>query len=152
MNYIDIPHLTLVYPFVPEVDITIVNEKLEALAKRIKPFTLVLDGIEYFEGDNNVAYIAIEDKRPVIDLHTDIMHSLNGLIKEEYTDGQFNLERFTPHVTVGERIPDEVFLTVKKTFADYQLHYEIEIGSFPLVSSGEDGIWKTVRVFELSGK
>ena len=152
MNYIDIPHLTLVYPFVPEVDITIVNEKLEEVAKRTKPFTLVLNGIEYFEGDNNVAYAAIENKRPVIDLHTDIIHSLNGLIKEEYTNGQFNVDRFVPHVTIGEHIPDVVFLTVKKTFADYQLHYEIEIVSFPLFSLGEDSIWKTTRLFEITGK
>ena len=41
------PHLTLVYPFVPQGDITTVNEKLDAVAGRTKPFTLILNGIEY---------------------------------------------------------------------------------------------------------
>ena len=151
VNYTIEPHLTLVYPFVPEVDIVIINEKLEAVAKRTKPFTLVLDGIEYFEGTNNVAYAAVENKRPVIDLHTDIIQSLKGLTKEPYTDGKYNLEGFTPHVTIGEQIPDEVFAIVKKQFSDYKLHHEIKIVSFSLFSSGEDGIWKSAHVFELSG-
>ena len=145
------PHLTLVYPFVPQVDITIIKEKLKAVAKRTKPFTLVLNGIEYFEGANNVAYAANENKQPVIDLHIDIISPLKELIKEEYTNGQYNLERFTPHVTIGGQIPDEIFPTIKKKFSDYDIHHEIEIVSFVLFSSGEDAIWKPACVFELSG-
>ena len=145
------PHLTLAYPFLPEVDISLVKEKLNAVSKRTKPFTLILDGIAYFEGKNNVAYAAIENKQPVVALHIDIMRSLNGLIKEEYTDGQYNLERFTPHVTIGDQIPQEVFASVKKRFSDYRLYYEIEMLSFVLSSADEDGVWKPNCLFKLSG-
>ena len=144
------PHLTLVYPFLPKDNISIIKEKLKAVAKRTKPFTLVLNGIKYFEEENNVAYAAVKNKQPVVDLHIDIMSSLKGLITEEYTDGMYDFERFTPHVTIGEQIPDEVFLTVKKVFSDYELHHEIEIVSFVLFSADENGIWKPTCVFELS--
>ena len=145
------PHLTLVYPLLLEVDISLVKEKLDAVSKRTKPFTLILNGIEYFEGKNNVAYAAIKDKQPVVALHIDIMRSLNGLIKEEYTAGQYNLERFTPHVTIGEQIPEDVFPAVKNRFSGYRLHYEIEMDSFVLFSAGEDGVWKPNCLFKLSG-
>ncbi len=145
------PHLTLVYPFLPEVNIGIIEEKLDEAGKRTKPFTLLLKGIEYFEGVNNVAYAAIENKEPVTALHADIMRSLNGLIKEEYTDGQYNIDKFIPHVTIGEQIPDDVFPTVKRKFSDYELHYETEITSFTLFSGSEDGVWKKAEIFGLSG-
>ena len=145
------PHITLAYPFLPEVDIATIKEKLQAVAKRTKPFSLVLNGIEYFEEANNVAYAAVENKRPVIDLHTDIKHSLDGLIKDEYTEGIYNLERFTPHATISEQIPDEVFPIIKKALADCVLHYEIKITSFTLFSADEDGIWKPACSYQLSG-
>jgi len=150
VSYTIEPHLTLEYPFVPKADITVVREKVKAVARRTEPFTLVLNGIEYFEGTNNVAYVAVDNKRPVTDLHTDIVHSLKGLIEEGDKEG-YKLERFTPHVTIGECIPDEVFPTVKKRFSDYELHYGIEIAAFILFSTGENGIWKPDCVFELSG-
>jgi len=150
VSYTIEPHLTLEYPFVPEVDLSIINEKLKAVARRTRPFTLVLSGIEYFEGTSNVAYVAVENKRTVVDLHTDIVYSLKGLIGEGDKEG-YKLERFIPHVTIGECIPSEVFPTVKKRLSDYELHYESEIVSFVLFSVGKDEKWEPARVFELSG-
>ena len=48
MNYIDIPHITLMYPFVPKVDSTVLTEKLKQLAQSTKSFTIILNRIEYF--------------------------------------------------------------------------------------------------------
>jgi 2'-5' RNA ligase len=85
----------------------------------------------------------------VIDLHTDIVHSLKGLIKEE--DGErYELERFTPHVTIGECIPSEVFPHVKQRFSESKLYCEVKITSFALFSADEKGMWKTAHVFKLS--
>ena len=151
MGYAIVPHITLVYPFRPTVDINAVNEKLEEVAKSTKPFTLILHGIEYFEKGNNVAYVAVEDKWPVINLHANIFHSLKGLIKEDIIFQNYNLERFTPHVTIGERIPDEIFPTVKEKFSDYEINYECEIMEFSLFSDNGVGRWEVARVFELAG-
>lgn len=150
VSYAIEPHLSLEYPFVPKVDLSIVNEKLKEIARRTRPFTLIVNGIKYFEGTNNVVYVAVGNRRPVIDLHTDIVYSLKGLIKEGDKE-LYKLERFTPHVTIGECIPNEVFLTVKKSLSDYELHHEIEIASFVLFSADKDEKWKPACVFELSG-
>lgn len=152
LSYTIEPHVTLKYPLVPKVDLNIVNEKLEAVARRTKPFTLVLNGIKYFEGVNNVAYIAIENKQPVIDLHIDVFHSIRGLV-EGTSEIEYNLERFTPHVTISEHIPDEVFPSVKKQLSEYELRYEVRVVSLDLYSSDQKElhqIWKRVHVFELS--
>ena len=69
MVYIPIPHVTLAHPFESEADIDRIAEKLQQVAARTRPFTLVLDGFDYFDRDSNVAYIAIVNKQLVVDLH-----------------------------------------------------------------------------------
>ena len=144
------PHLTLKQPFIPEVDLTIINERLRAIAERTRPFTLVMNGIGYFGGANNVAYAAVENKQLVIELHTDIVHTLKGLVKQEDTE-TYELERFTPHVTIGESIPEDVFPTINKMLSGHKLHLECEISAFALYSGTWDGVWEPVCVFKLSG-
>ena len=144
------PHLTLKQPFMPDVDITVINERLRAVAERTMPFTLVINGIEYFEETNNVAYAAVENKQPVIELHTNIVHTLNGLVKQEDTE-TYEVERFTPHVTIAESIPEDVFPSISEALSDYELHLECEISAFALYSGTWDGAWEPVSVFKLSG-
>ena len=151
MKYTIVPHITLVYPFAPGVGMSIIVEKLEEVAKRTSPFTLVMSGIEYFEGGNNVVYVAIAIKQSVKELHADLIRSLNGLIQEEYTDGNYNLEKFTPHMTIGEKIPEDVFPGIKQRLSSYKLYHESEIADFSLFSE-ENGIWEPKRVFELAGR
>ena len=75
MAYVSIPHITLAYPFESEADIDQITENLNQVAARTKPFTLVLDGFDYFDRDSNVAYIAVVTKQPVVDMHYDISGS-----------------------------------------------------------------------------
>ncbi len=145
------PHVTLKYPFATEVNITSIDERLREVAHRSSPFTLVLNGIKYFEGQNNVAYFAVENKEPVMNLHSRIVHSLEDLDKEE-SMGVFDLERFTPHATIGEQIPQEVFLCIKQALDRLNLRYEFEVDSYTLFSAREDDIWKSVEVFEFRDK
>ena len=150
MVYISIPHITLAYPFEVKVDISQIAEKLHQVAAGTKSFTLVLDGFDYFERDSNVAYIAVANKQPVIDLHYDINHSIDGLVADEHRGG-FSREEFTPHVTIGAGIPDAVFPDVKRMLAEYEVYYESEITSFYLFSDGGDGKWGAMSEFRLSG-
>jgi 2'-5' RNA ligase len=149
LNYTIVPHLTLVYPFVPVFSLFKVLEQLEAVAKRTKQFKITLHGIEFFENGNKVAYAAVQHRRAVKRLHADIISSLDGLIKEWDTDGRFNLEKFVPHVTIGW-IPAAAFPDIKKRLSKYRLHYQDIVSEFSLYS-GENGDWQTSRVFKLSG-
>jgi 2'-5' RNA ligase len=150
MSYTIIPHITLLYPFVSETDIDSIKHELEKVAARTKLFTLVLDGVEYFEGENNVPYIAIANKQPVTALFYDINRSIDSLLEEKYR-GRYNNRQFVPHMTISEQIPDEVFPEVKKQLAGFHPHYECEITGFSLFSSEEDEIWKQEDFFEFSG-
>jgi 2'-5' RNA ligase len=150
ISYTIQPHVTLVYPFVPVFSLFRVIEQLEKVAKRTKQFSITLNRIEFFETGNNVAYAAIEKKRAVKKLHTDIIKSLDGLMKEWHTDGRYNLEKFVPHVTIGERIPAAVFPDIKKRLSKYKLYYQDNITEFSLFSE-ENGDWQIHRVFTLSG-
>jgi len=154
MNYTIEPHVTLKYPFVPKVDLAVVKKKLEVVARKKKPFVLRLSGIKYFEGGNNVAYVAIDNERPVIDLHIDVVKSLRGLVEEE-SELEYDPERFVPHVTLGEHIPDDVFPTVKKQLSNYELRYEVDVVSFDLFATEQNETWETwkrVYAFELLGE
>ena len=149
-DYQIVPHLTLVYPFMPVFSLYIVNEQLEKVAKRTKPFDITLNGINFFEDESNVIYAAIENKRPVKNLHLDLVRSLEGLIKEQYTDGKYNLGRFVPHVTIGNKIPDDIFPDLKKRLSRYRFYFEENITDFTLFIE-TSGVWQRKRVFKLSG-
>ncbi|MFC1954623.1 2'-5' RNA ligase family protein [Chloroflexota bacterium] len=150
VNYSIEPHITLVYPFMPETDITVINKKIKQVAERTNSFTLILNGFEYFDGKNNVAYIAIENKQPVADLHYDINQSIGELVKDEF-NGRFNLHSFISHVTIGEQIPNEVLRVAKKRLSEIEAHYEADITSFTLFCGSEDGVWTPAEVFLLTG-
>lgn len=151
VTYSIVPHITLKQPFKSRVELSVVNERLSAVANRTKPFVLILDGVEYFEEVNNVVYVAIKNNKPVADLHADIVRSLEGLVEAEY-EVDYGLDRFTPHMTIAEQIPDEVFPVVKKELSSYKANHKVAMDSFSLYNQGEDKIWKLGTIFRLSGE
>ena len=149
IDYIIVPHITLVYPFAPVFSMYQIYEQLGKVAKRTEPFDITLKGIKYFDDGNNVVYAAIKNRQPVKKLHTDIVKSLDGYIKETETDGKYNLDSYIPHVTIGTNIPDKVFEKIKIRFAKYRLHFEDKI-TFINLFTEHKGIWERKRVFELT--
>jgi 2'-5' RNA ligase len=94
-----------------KVDINIIRAELEDIAARTRPFTLILDGIRYWEGSNNVAYVAVKNKVPVFNLHVAVTHSLHGLVAG---NDIYDLENFMPHLTISENIPGDTLSTIKQ--------------------------------------
>lgn len=148
-DYIIVPHITLVYQFAPVFTLFQVNEQLEKVAKNTRQFDIILNDIKFFENGNRVAYVALQYTRPVRKLHTDIIKSLDGLIKEIRTDGEYDFERFVPHVTIGGKIPANKLPGIKKRYSRYFIHYEEKITHFCLFTD-EKGSWKRLRVFNLA--
>ena len=146
------PHITLKFPFILRTDLGDARERLEFVADNARPLHVVLDGVRYFEGDNNVAYVAIGEEKPIRELHSHIHYALEGIVSEEYEELRgFVLDGFIPHVTVGEHIPDEVFPAVKKTLENHRIRYEARLESFHLYSQADDRIWRPAEEFNLSG-
>jgi len=148
-NHSIVPHMTLIYPFTPVFSLYRVYEQLEKVAKETKPFNITLNRIKYFEGENNVAYAALENKRIVKKLHIDLTKALEGLVKERSIDARYTLERFMPHVTIGSRIPDDVLPELRQKLSRFHLYYTNYVTEFSLFIE-IDGAWQRKRVFELT--
>jgi len=146
--YTIVPHITLVNTFAPVFSVFQVNEQLEKVAKRTRQFEVILNSIKFFENGNKVVYAALQYTRPVKKLQTDIVKSLDGLIKEWRTDEKYTPEKLVPHVTIGGKIPANKFPAIKKRFSRITLHYEEQITFFSLFTV-ENGNWTRTRVFNL---
>lgn len=151
VTYSIAPHITLKQPFILRVDLKVVDERLRIVANRTKPFVLIHEGVEYFEGSNNAAYIAIKNKEPVRDLHVDIVHSLKGLVEMEYKEN-YELDQFMPHMTIAELIPNEVLVAIKKELSNCKANHRVRMDSFTLYAQGEGRVWKPKTIFRFSGK
>jgi 2'-5' RNA ligase len=150
MKYIDIPHVSLVYPFEPRVDKILVAEKLKEVAGKTKPFRLELNGIRYFEGENNTAYLAVADPKPVVDLHYAIGHSLSDMAKDDY-GLKFSFVKFIPHVTIGDAIAADILPRVKESLSRTTPHCEFTITDFSLLAEEDAGKWGITEKFMLAG-
>ena len=145
-----VPHMTLIYPFTPVFSLYRVYEALEKVAKETAPFEITLNRIKYFEGENNVAYAALEHKQLVKKLHIDLTKALEGLIKERSIDSRYILEKFMPHVTLASRLSDDVLEELKIKLSRCYLHYTNNVTEFSLFADIE-GAWQRKRAFELKG-
>lgn len=150
MDYIIVPHITLVYPFSPVFSLFQINEQLEKVARRHRQFNVVLSNIRFFENGNNVFYAALQNGRAVKNLHMDIAKSLESFIQYWNIDADYNLEKYIPHVTIGARIPDNIFPEIKKRYSRYRIHTEDAVKHFILFSE-KNGTWERKRVYELKG-
>ena len=148
MNYSFVPHITLVYPFLPADGIESVIARLEMVAVNTRPFRLTLEGIEYFQTINNVAYIAIKEKELLQALVSDIIKSIKDVITGYYAEKEYDANHYIPHMTIGEKIPAHIFPEVKKRFAGYRIDREIEVKNFSLAGEN-NGLWEQLRTFKL---
>jgi 2'-5' RNA ligase len=145
-----VPHITLVYAFLPAKSIENVIVGLETAAAKARPFRLTLAGIEYFQTVNNVAYIAIKNPDEVKALMHDIVLEIKNELTGYYAGDQYHPDHLIPHMTIGEKIPAHIFPEVKKRFAEQKIHKEITVTDFVL--AGESGgLWETLKKFKLGG-
>jgi len=147
LNYRIEPHVTIIFRFTPKTDIGIIRSKLSGIAAQTKTFTMILNGIRYWEGKNNVAYVAVQNQLPVYNLYATIIHALEGLIAGDAT---FNLQNFIAHLTISEHVPGESLAVLKKELAAFKPEYRVNINSFALFAAEtneEPEIWEPVRMF-----
>jgi 2'-5' RNA ligase len=150
LHYAFIPHITLVYSFLPAKSIESVIAGLETAAAKARPFRLTLGGIEYFQTVNNVAYIGIKNKDDVKALMHDIVLAIKDEVTGYYAGDAYYPDHLIPHMTIGEQIPAHIFPAVKKRFTGIEVHKELEVQNFVL--AGESGgLWETLRTFKLTG-
>lgn len=141
------PHLTLKAPFNSIASFEELEQRLRQVAERTKAFPIELNGINSFEGDNNLVYIAVIDSTFSSNLHRSITEALSGMI-EDKGNNRFELDNFTPHVTIGDKPSEDVW---EKLFKE-KINFRLSLDSFSLFYSPTiDGPWIRRRVFMLGG-
>jgi 2'-5' RNA ligase len=153
VNYTIVPHITLLYPAELKNGLSALYAKLEEVAQQKKPFILELNGVQYFDGENNVAYVAIKERKPVVDLHYNINQAVSGIIMKNASQ-TYSYEHFIPHVTIAEHIPPDIFPSIKAELSKLAIKHRVRIDTFSLFSTQQNKTWETweqERIFKLSG-
>ena len=82
------------------------------------------------------------------------MHEIVIAIRQHitgyYAGDTYHPDHLIPHMTIGEKIPPHIFPEVKKRFAEYQIHREIEVTEFALAGESA-GLWQQLKTFKLRG-
>ena len=94
------PHITLVYPFLPRSRFGRAAEELGAACKAVKPFDVELAQVRHFAHGKGyfTLWLAPEPEEPILDLHA----SLLGCAACEEFYSERALIHFTPHLSVGQ--------------------------------------------------
>jgi 2'-5' RNA ligase len=143
------PHITVVNPFYPKVPISVIEGRLQEVARRTNKFTMQYKGISRFEDSESIFYyIAVENEQPVTKLHYSIYDSISRLIDDQY-EGKYNLVNFTPHMSIGE-IPKKLKPEVESALAGFSPKFEADLDHYSLCAENEDRTWTTLSNFYLS--
>jgi 2'-5' RNA ligase len=131
-SYVIVPHFT-VYPsfFIEKGDEKSILQLLKDTFKGTQSETIKLEKISFFDGKNNVAFFEpdINSSEFIKGLLVKATKLLSGMVKNVYDDYNFTPDKFKPHMTIAEKIPNDIFQDVKN-----ELNKLEKKGSF-LVSS-----------------
>lgn len=137
------PHITLVPPVtLPTYDLTDVEKQLRAAARSVAPFTVELAGSGSFRPTTQVVYAALARGAASCDR-----------LQEASRRGPLELDlRFDyhPHVTVAHDVPPEDLDAAETELEHFRAQFEAR--SFVLYELGPDGVWHTIRTFDLVGR
>jgi 2'-5' RNA ligase len=141
-----VPHITLIYPCTPKAPMPVVVERLNAVAQQRPPFDIELNGFRYFEGQNTVAYLAMENTEPVSGLHRLLANALADIT--EGGPAHFENDDFVPHVTIHDEVPRERLASLMLELEGRSFQREARIDQFVLFTNEGDG-FKPVQTFAL---
>lgn len=106
------PHITLVFPFESDILSEDIKEHTEKSIRGIKPFEVVLQGIESEKSFDNYIFLnVIEGTESIVELHKNLY---TGLLKE-YCPHWLGDTEFKPHMTIGNfKTKDECINTIEE--------------------------------------
>lgn len=142
------PHITLVPPFKLRGDL---NEKLllsELEKVGFNPFKQVIDGIDFFEGKNNVIFLDVVMNNYLMKLYLSIRNILEPVSQRAYGKGPLFRSTYKPHITVAKRLSDQKFLKAKSELLDENFDVAWRVRSFWIYNFSKNNKWKPMHKFE----
>lgn len=148
-NYVIDPHFTVYPPFtIPSDNEDEVVDTLKDGLAGMDRKTIRFDKVGYFEGKNNVAFFEpdIESTDYLKNILVKVTECIGGKVKNVYDDYNFTPEKFKPHMTIAERIPDDNFIEVKKELDGLNEYGEFKVSSiFVYKHEPETNRWQSLR-------
>ena len=136
------PHITLLGPTVVEHDaIGPVDDHLAAVAARHVPFIIRLRGTDTFRPVSPVVFVRVVEGA---DGCADLERSVRSRVLAQDLRFQYH-----PHVTVAHEVPDAQLDRAEADLAGFDASFVVD--SFHSYAYRDDGVWRPVRDFALTG-
>lgn len=137
------PHITVKSPFLFRQSGATVVEQLEAICEQWEPFELSLGGLGVFR--DRVLYVKVRESDELHDLHWEVVESLDGFV--ETLSDRFELNAYTPHLTLADKLDPEDIAQAKQLLADCRFTRRFEVDRIHLLRGR--GRWDITRTFML---
>ncbi|WP_149202251.1 2'-5' RNA ligase family protein [Actinotalea subterranea] len=136
------PHVTLVGPTVVEPGrLAEVGDHLTAVGRAHAPFTLHLRGTGTFRPVSAVVFVQVV--QGIAECERLERSVRRGPLAQEL---RFN---YHPHVTVAHDVPQDALDRAFDELADFDARFLVD--SIHVFEHGDDGVWRVVRDFPLTG-
>jgi 2'-5' RNA ligase len=118
-----------------------VHAHLTAVAERMRPFELLLEGTDTFRPVSPVVFVRVARGGDGCDCVQRAVRT--GPLRRELTFP------FHPHVTVAHHLDDDALDRAAKELCEFSA--EFTVSAFVLYEHGEDGVWRPRRQFRFGG-
>lgn len=134
-SYIIPPHITICPPFYRQISEQKLISRLKSTFANKISFTIFLNSVGYFIGKNNVVFFQPDPISTVslIKILKTIQTNFSHLITNVWSDYPTDPEKFIPHLTIAEHIPESDFTTIKKYFSALFIGQHFIVNSIFLV-------------------
>jgi 2'-5' RNA ligase len=145
------PHITLIYPFVPKSEFNRVARELLRACKSVSPFDVTLarfDAFAHGKG-HHIVWLAPEPADPVLDLHA----ALWSVVCED-EDLESGLRHFRPHLSVGQvRGTANAATLVEELRANWSpVRFRVDSVHFIWRGEPPDDVFRVDRSLQLQGR
>lgn len=138
----DIPtHITLIPPIEVPSLLDVVSGHLAGVAARHAPFRLRLRGTATFRPVSPVVFVNVTEGISACELLAE--DARRGPLRQDLSFP------FHPHVTVAHHLAESALDAAYEKLADFDCAFDVD--SFHLYVHGDDGVWRPMSIFSLTG-
>jgi len=117
------PHFS--WQVAEEYDLSLLEDVMKDLSKKIKPFTVSTGGLGLFPGDSPVLFIAVVKSKQLLELHEMIYSATEQCASNAVP--YYRSESWVPHISLAyDDLDQEKIGEVMKWLAFESFHWEIQ--------------------------
>lgn len=109
---------------------------------------VTLKSVDYFKGRKSVAFVKPDSKssKYIINLLVKTVKLLNGYTKNVYSEYSPTPDKFNPHMTIAEKIPNNSLSKIKKELKNFNHVFSFRVESIFVFKKATDAkTWDMLR-------